>query len=360
MKACILLFCSLLTFLTSCNGQTTPSVISDKSSPFIAIGDTVKELGNNIMLVYQDTKNNYWFGSNIDGVYRFDGKTIIHFTIKDGLSHNRIDEIKEDQSGNIYFTTGKGICQFNGQSFITLNEKIGGKNDWKLSSKDMWFKSADYSGFVYRYDGKNLYKLHLPKTELGENHIAKNPDEPTPYAVYSVYKDSKDNIWFGTAALGVVRYDGKSFDWIAEKDVAEIFNAPTEGANGVRSIIEDKNGDFWFNTEYRYTVYDNKQDNGTFYKRIKSIGNLDRKDSSKLNEYLSVTKDNDSNLWIATYNAGVWKYDGTKIIHYPVPINSKDITLFSVYTDNKGNLWLGTHENGALLFNGQTFERFRP
>lgn len=109
----------MLTFLTSCNGQTptTQSVISDKSSPLISIGDTVKELGKNILLVYQDTKNNYWFGSNIDGVYRFDGKTIIHFTTKDGLSHKRIDEIKEDKSGNIYFTPGKGICQFNGQTF---------------------------------------------------------------------------------------------------------------------------------------------------------------------------------------------------------------------------------------------------
>ncbi|MBN9294616.1 MAG: hypothetical protein J0G96_11620 [Flavobacteriia bacterium] len=312
------------------------------------------------MLIYQDTKNNYWFGSSIDGVYRFDGKTIIHFTTKDGLSDNRIDEIKEDKSGNIYFTTGKGICQFNGQTFTTLNEKIGDNNDWKLSSKDMWFKSSDYSGFVYRYDGKNLYKLQVPKTQLGEDYISTNPNNPTPYAVYSVYKDSKENVWFGTSALGVLRYNGKSFDWISEKDVAEIFNKPDEGANGVRSIIEDKNGDFWFNTEYRYTIYDNKQDNGTFYNRIKSIGNLDGKDNSNLNEYLSITKDKDNNLWIATYSAGVWKYDGTKINHYPVPINSKDITLFSIYNDNDGNLWLGTHENGALKFNGQTFEKFVP
>lgn len=310
------------------------------------------------MLVYQDTKNNYWFGSNIDGVYRFDGKTIIHFTTKDGLSHNRIDEIKEDRSGNIYFTTGKGICQFNGQTFTTLNEKIGDSNDWKLSSKDMWFKSSDYSGFVFRYDGKNLYKLQVPKIQLGEDHISKNPNEPTPYAVYSVYKDSKGNIWFGTAALGALRYNGKSFDWISEKDVAEIFNEPTEGSNGVRSVIEDKNGNFWFNTEYLYTVYEDKQDNGTFYNRIKSIGNLDGKDNSNLNEYLSITKDNNNNLWIATYSAGVWKYDGAKITHYPVQINSKDITLFSIYKDNNGDLWLGTHENGALKFNGQTFEKF--
>ncbi len=61
-----------------------------------------------------------------------------------------------------------------------------------------------------------------------------------------------------------------------------------------------------------------------------------------------------------SYSAGVWKYDGTKITHYPVQINSKDITLFSIYTDNNENLWLGTHENGVLKFNGQSFEKFVP
>ena len=32
-----------------------------------------------------------------------------------------------------------------------------------------------------------------------------------------------------------------------------------EGSNGVRSIIEDKEGYFWFNSQYRYKVYDGKK-----------------------------------------------------------------------------------------------------
>lgn len=151
--------------MTSCNGQTTQSVTSDKSSPLISIGDTVKELGKNIMLVYQDTKNNYWF--------------VI--------------------------------------------------NSYQAKQK------------VYRFDGNTLYELTLPKP----------PNLSNPFEVYSIYKDIKGNIWFGTNPVGVCRYDGKSFDWITEEDVTEFRNG---GANGVRSITEDKNGDFWFNTEYRYTL----------------------------------------------------------------------------------------------------------
>jgi ligand-binding sensor domain-containing protein len=362
MNLATVIFLSILITLASCNGQATNRPEnSDQSNQLISIGDTVNELGQNMMLVYQDTKNNYWFGSNVDGVYRYDGKTIVHLTTKDGLTHNRIDEIKEDKTGNIYFTTGKGISQFNGQTFTTLNVTIGSDNDWALHPNDLWFKSSEYAGYVYRYDSKNLYKLKIPKSKLGEDYIASRPHYPNPYAVYCVYKDSKENIWFGTATLGVCRYNGKSFDWISEVDVTEIHEGPS---NGVRSIVEDKNGDFWFNTDFLYSVYgDNTttkttKDHGSFYNRTKSIGSLDGKSNGNLNEYLSITKDNNNDLWIATYNAGVWKYDGAKITHYPVQENSKNITLFSIFKDNKGDIWLGTHENGAFKFNGQTFERF--
>lgn len=79
-----------------------------------------------------------------------------------------------------------------------------------------------------------------------------------------------------------------------------------------------------------------------------------------INEYLSITRDLNQNLWIATYLNGVWKYDGTQISHYPVQIDNKDITLFYIYTDRQGQLWLGTHAHGVFTFNGQSFERFNP
>jgi ligand-binding sensor domain-containing protein len=353
MKLNTLIFLSILTLLTSCNGQTTDK--KNNSNQFIN-GDTVKELGSSIMVVYQDKKNVYWFGSWETGVYRYDGKTLINYTTKHGLPNNRIDDIKEDTFGNVYFSSADAtseISKFNGKTFTTL--KAIPSENWKLDSTDLWFKySYGNTGKVYRYDGTTLFELQLPNP----------PNLTNPFAVYSIYKDKEENIWFGTNPVGVCRYNGKSFDWITEEDVTEFRN---EGANGVRSITEDKNGDFWFNTEYRYSVYDSTTiTNNKFYARHKSIGSLDGKNTSGLDEYLSTVKDNNNNLWFVTYRNGVWKYDagltdsqGTKITHYTVQDNSKDITLFSIYKDNNGDLWLGTHENGAYKFNGQTFERFK-
>ena len=334
-----------IVLLTSCNGQTT---IQQVKTDNIVVGDPVKEPGKSIMVIYQDKKNNYWFGSWETGVYKYDGKKLTNYTTNDGLPNNRIDEIKEDEFGNIYFSSANAtseISKFNGKAFTTL-KAVPGEN-WILESTDMWFKySYGNTGKVYRYDGTTLFELQLPNP----------PNLSNPFDVYSIYKDRKGNIWFGTNPVGVCRYDGKSFDWITEEDVTEFRD---EGANGVRFITEDKNGDFWFNTEYRYSIYDSATlKSNTFYTRHESIGGLDGEKESHLDEYLSSATDNNNNIWFVTYLDGVWKYDGMKVTHYPVQDNSVNISLFSIYKDNYGDLWLGTHENGAYKFNGVTFEKY--
>ena len=351
MKLTTLLFISILSILTLCNGQTYNSESqTDFLKEIFVKGDTVKELGSSIMVIYQDKKNTYWFGSWKTGMYRYDGKTLINYTTKHGLHNNRVDDIKEDKSGNIYFAgmnPNSTLTKFDGKSFTKIIATPS--NEWKLEANDLWLLNAyQAKQKVYRFDGISFYELALPKP----------PKFTNPFEVYSIYRDKKGNIWFGTNPVGVCRYDGKSFKWITEEDVTEFRN---EGANGVRSITEDKNGDFWFNTENRYSVYDSLTiRNNKFYTRHESIGSLDGKNTSGLKEYLSIAKDNNNNLWFVTYRNGVWKYDGTKITHYPVQKDSKDITLFSIYKDNNGDLWLGTDENGAYKFNGKTFEKFKP
>ena len=191
-----------------------------------------------------------------------------------------------------------------------------------------------------------MFELQLPNP----------PNLPNLFDVYSIYQDKKENIWFGTNPLGVCRYDGQSFQWITEEDVTEFRD---EGANGVRSITEDKNGDFWFNTEFRYSVYDSiTLESKDLYTRHKSIGGLDGKKDSDLDEYLSIVMDDNDNLWFVTYLDGVWKYDGHTVTQYLIKEDNQGISLFNIYKDNFGDLWVGSHENGVYKFNGESFERF--
>ncbi|MEM1283004.1 MAG: hypothetical protein AAGG81_05565, partial [Chlamydiota bacterium] len=157
IKLNILTIFIAMALLTSCNGQTTNQ---QEKTDNISKADTVTELGSSVMVIYQDSKNVYWFGSWETGVYKYDGNELINYTTKHGLLNNRIDEIKEDDFGNIYFVSANAtssISKFNGNKFTTLTAVLS--ENWKLESTDMWFKySYGNTGKVYRYDGITLYE----------------------------------------------------------------------------------------------------------------------------------------------------------------------------------------------------------
>lgn len=370
------LFLSLSMF-TLCHGQNLISQADTNSSEkddAIAKGDIVSGFSKSAFNFFQDSKNNLWIGSHGEGLYRYDGKTLVQFTTKHGLPNSQVRDLQEDKSGNIYFTTSgpmKGdvtrFCKFDGKTFSTLSvtKPDSSNSGWKLQPDDLWFSGP------HRYDGKNLYQLELPKVKIAEDWLAKQrfkyPNMPNGHGVYTIYKDSKGNMWFGTGAAGVCRYDGESFGWITESDVNELHNGP---ANGVRSIIEDKDGYFWFsNSLYRYKIDQNsasgseKDEYGNVpisYVREKSVGSLDGVEGGDADEYMSAVKDDKGDLWIAMYGAGVWRYDGKKVTHYPVMNGDEVITVYSIFRDRQGGLWVGTHEHGAYKFNGKTFEKFVP
>jgi len=328
----------------------------------VTVGDTVSELSNGIIIVFQATNGKYWFGSDKDGLYCVDGKTIIHFSTKDGLLDNRIRSIQEDKEGNIYISSLGGINKFDGDTFTTLTptKNIPSANNWKLQPNDLWFgmvgKSDDKG--PYRYDGKNLYQLEFPKHYMADEYFARFPNNPwSPYEVYSIYKDSKGATWFGTSNFGICRYDGKSLRWLYEDHLT---NTPNGGSFGIRSILEDKNGKYWFcNTSYRYNILpdstNGKRKELINYTREKGIARIKLAEGTDNIYFMSIVEDSKSDLWMAAYNDGIWRYDGKNVTHYQLKDGAKDIALYLIYKDRQDGLWLGTHEAGAHKFNGTTF-----
>ena len=353
-----------LFFLTACaTGQDEQPVGK------AAKGEVVMELGRSVMYVFQAKNNDYWFGSNDRGVYRYDGTSLVNFTTKDGLVSNQIRGVQEDRSGAIYFTTYEGISRFDGRVFTTLTAtEQADPKEWKLRPDDLWFVGPQDSGVVFRYDGKALHRLAMPRTKIGDERIARFPRSKfpnarsSPYDVYTIAKDRRGNLWFGTANAGAGRFDGDSIRWLYEDHLT---NVEGGGSFGIRSILEDKQGAFWIrNTRYRFGI-DAKDapdpEKGMLrYTREMGIDQLKAPDGSDRVYFMSVVEDAKGVLWMATYGAGVWRYDGEKATRYPVKDGSKETTLFAVYKDNSGDLWLGTHEAGAYKFNGTTFEKFRP
>ena len=362
MKSIFLAFIGLLTLTTSCTRLPKTETSADSATAqSTEIGTTVRELGNHLWYVFQDSRNNYWFGSNGEGVYRYDGKVITRFSTKDGLSSDSIRQIQEDNFGNIYFSTLRGINKFDGKK-ITALQPVKSK-EWKMEPNDMWFHLLGKRGEhgPYRYDGNYLYNLEFPKHYLHDEILAKgiNPFF-SPYEVYTIYKDRQGGIWFGTSVFGACRFDGQSVKWMYEDDLTI---APNGGTFGIRSIFEDKAGEFWLcNTWHRY-FFDFEKTTASdrlHYQKINGIGNQTSFGGDEYIYYSHILEDDEGNIWLTTWDKGVFKYDGTTITNYPVKDSAIAVNLVSMYKDNNGVLWLGTPDHGAYKLNGNSFERFRP
>lgn len=339
-----MLLCCFLTILSSCQGQTKNTENTSKTTS--PLGNVVSEVDKSIWVIFQDKKQNYWFGSNGKGVYSYDGKILKQFTTKDGLYSDQIRGIQEDKRGNLYFDTPNGVTKFDGKKFSALTPIKSPKNQWKLQPDDLWFKrNGDLMG-ACRYDGDTLYQLafsDISNKEFGED-----------YCVYSIYKDTQGHIWFGTLTGGVCRFDGKTLNWIYEEELAALKDGRVPA---IRSILEDKEGYFWFsNLLYQYKIQNN--DVKTIqYKRVQRMESS-QQTKMKLAYYTSAVVDHE-NIWMTNYNEGVWKYDGKNLTHYPIK-NTENVLVVSLYKDNIGTLWLGTDNAGVYKFKDNTFEKFKP
>lgn len=373
MQLILILFLYLIPVLKSYPGH----IIFPSSNTYAVyknptIGNPVSNLSDATLIIYQDKKNNYWYGSNGQGVYKYDGKTLVQFTMNDGLISNQIWGIQEDKSGHIYFDTQEGISKFDGLAFISLKEDQHSSKEWKSYPTDLWFKGNWNVNGPYRYDGKTLHHLEFPKNKLEAEYYKQFPNAPwSPYGIYTIYKDNKANIWFGTSNFGIYRYNPmtKSLSWMYEEHLSLVEGG---GSFGIRSIYEDKRGRFWIcNTLNRYLIYPDdsagKELHLIKYKKEKGIEQIKTQGGKDILYYMSIIEDNNQVLWMATYNQGVWRYDphhpkgkNENITHYTVKDGSKEVKLFSIYKDRQGSLWLGTHDAGAYKFSGKEFEKFKP
>lgn len=78
-----------------------------------------------IQSIEQDAVGNLWFGTFSDGLWRYDGQNLTHYTTKNGLPNDAVKTIYKDKSGQLWFGIGRNptnVYHFNGWSF----DKFGG------------------------------------------------------------------------------------------------------------------------------------------------------------------------------------------------------------------------------------------
>lgn len=76
-----------------------------------------------IQTIEQDEEGNLWMGTFSDGLWKYDGDALTHFTVKKNLPSNTVKTIYKDHKGKLWFGIGRGtVYGFDGDSFFRFDE----------------------------------------------------------------------------------------------------------------------------------------------------------------------------------------------------------------------------------------------
>lgn len=316
ITALILLF----GLLTSCNDQPTRKPLipdhglttasSWETSTFEEEGDISFEKG--VSCAYRDSRDYLWFGSNVEGAYCYNGKTFTHFTMEDGLPNNKVCAITEDNLGNIWFGTAKGLSRFDGKTFTTLA---------------------------------------IPQSDTSSVWLDKVYPIVNPNQVMSILQDREGDLWIGTNGAGVYRYDGKTFTQYLS-NVGMVYEDGLQH-NIVLSITEDHSGDLWFTSLSHAGV--SRYDGETFTHYMPEDG---LSDDFVRTSYV----DRAGNVWIGTHgnrDGGLDRFDGKKFTNFHKTDDGfSHNNILAIMEDQAGDLWLGSGTGAMTIFDGKHFKEF--
>jgi ligand-binding sensor domain-containing protein/serine phosphatase RsbU (regulator of sigma subunit) len=329
-----------------------------------------------VLSVFQDSKGYIWFGTNSGGVGKFDGNKFYNLTTNDGLLNDVVFSITETADHEMLFGTSKGLSSYRNLNFTNYNEKNGLTNSWVY--KLLTDKNKTWIGTQ-----EGVFILENGKISAFTKNEVLNKS-----AVYSMFIDADDNIWFGTMQSGAVLYDRKNQSFIqftaaqglmsdfvfsfAQRNNGDMLIGTQTGLNVISkdlkireaneipaqrnisfsSIIKTGGDEFYFSTFAEGTFsfnFTNKQRKG-YYNSTNGLTN---------NSVLALLKDREENIWIGTNGAGVYKFFSNKFIYYTKLNGLAENYINAVSEDKNGNIWLALSSNGLAKLSKGTITSYQ-
>lgn len=337
---------------------------------------------NSLYTIYRDYEGHAWLGTMFGGV-DFMSNNPFRFNVfgrETGLSSMRVRGIAVDNAGKIWIgTENNGLNLLDPQTgkvyfpvassaassgVMHSVEALG--NDiylgythagmWKVSGANnsvtqmpiAAIDGTDGSGYCYMRDSSGTEWIGLggalTRRRPGEERFTKVEGTGSNW-IFSLFEDSKHNIWIGTMGNGLWKYiptkkEFKNYTY----DDGEIKQNGLR-SNSISSIMEDRKGNIWISTDRGgLSRYNNESDDFTTFGIEEGLPD---------DVVYDVLEDSKGFLWFGT-NKGLVKFSPEtnfiKVFTMSDGLPFNEFSYNSAATDKFGNFYFGGN-NGVIMFN---------
>ncbi|HEY0029691.1 MAG TPA: two-component regulator propeller domain-containing protein [Bacteroidia bacterium] len=269
--------------------------------------------------------------------------SFIYYGVEQGLSQSQVQDLTQDDDGNLWIGTLSGLTQYNGQQFKTFSRKDSLAEDWitamcKDKAGNIWFGHWAGGVSMYNYKTKKIENLNL--------------EEYTRFkTVTAIIQDADQRFWIATEGAGIFIYDPQN------KKMISLNKKDGLSSDNVYDICLDQKGNIWIATDIGITIYDSKAAIGS----VGSFSILNTGNGLMSNRITTLALVNYNEIWVGSADAGVMVLqvkDNFKVMLPTKTIegageristaNGLGSDFINCITEDKAhNIWIGTTGGGA-------------
>ena len=341
-------------------------LVKKKFYPIKNIAHNNRSLSNNKPhCLLKDNTNIIWIGMYNGGVNIYNPNQIKFQSFKhvpnkpNSLSNNIVWSILEANDGDILIGTDRGgINIYNpqkyGNNFNLIKNEPSNPKSIPSNSCITLFQDIDgviwigtYNDGLIKYDKQNNTFTNI-KAKRG---VINDPSYPAGNDVWDITQDKLNRLWIATLRYGVDVYDTKNKTFIHYN-----VNNSNLCHNNVTTVFRDSKDRMWVGTANGLCLYNwETKDFITFKHSYQDTASIPG------NNIRTFFEDSHHNLWIGTEDAGLCKMDMNNFTctNFSEEDGIPSNVVYSICEDKSGRLWISTsHGLSCFNVNSNTFQNY--
>lgn len=304
--------------------------------------------GNTITDLHEDKEGVLWIATADGGVTKYDHRLQPENQFRqfkhqpgDGKSIpvNIVNAMLEDQNGFLWLaTSGAAVLRFDKKKEVFLQP--AGMGTWTIY--DLVF---DRNGMIWAgREGGSILKVDPINLQWQADQRYLNVYAALPHVVVnSLFKDSKNHIWFGSWDKAVYRYNAITN---REENFINRKNDPLSfGPDEALAFNEDRQGRIWIGGKY-FGLYIYDPVNGKFYNYRHDPAREGTLSGDRVN---CINIDAAGIVWLGTNNGfSIYHPANQKLEQEFLPVydrqDDKPLLIYDFLQDENGLLWIGTNK----------------